>query len=224
MSNDFEFEPPDELDNSGGNYLKKAGRYHLNVLDFFNGETYKKTVIDGFSVTLEVLDGDQKKNGVCTEKGKLYYHTFFNPNPGDTEDQVRRAKQAQAAFLIATNAIGLEHLAQIRAIAAARASGEPLPKLSIDLSKCKAMQCTAYLSIYNDKLRINFDNIWHVDDAAASDIPLDAGALSLLPANLRRTPEQLQQIKDAFGPKKAGATNGSHKPAPAKSAVNLDDI
>jgi hypothetical protein len=201
----FEFDPPEEIDNSGGNMLRKGGRFHFNVLDFFNGKTYKETPINGFSVMLEVLDGDQRRDGVCYEKGKLYHHTFFSANRDDTDDQRERSKKAQAAFLIATNAIGPEHVAQLQAIAAARAAGQESPAMHIELSKCKTMQCCALLEVYNGKLKIKFDNIWHVDDPAASDIPMDAGALALLPKHIRRTPEDLAAIKEAFGGKKGNA-------------------
>ena len=227
----FEVDVPDEELSDGGNFLKADGSYHFAIHDILQDRSTKGNPLDGFTVLMEVLEGDKRHNGVCTEIGKLFNPVVWRPNLNHDQDSQERSRQQQSAFLVAANILTLEHVETVRQIKAAKRAGKEPPRLKVDLSRGVGQQVLMYVQTYDGKLKIHFSNIWHVDDPKASHIPKDEKALS---RTTRLTAEQLQAIKDAFAGKatsgNGSASNGSGATQPQQPVgagagnVDLDDL
>lgn len=218
MSTDFNFEQPDEF--GGGNFLNVTGTFHFAIDEA--GTTDKEgKMIDGIRATFTVLDGTVRDKDGCTEAKKQTTITFFNGKLNH-KDGGRFARQRQAALLVAAGVIGPEHIPAILA-----------KKLgSVDLSKLRGKQVVMSVEKGEKYMDVVGAEIHHVDDPAVRAIPKNTKALELLPAALRRKPEELQAIKDAFGGKAPGASgsgngNGSGGNAAGKQtqpALDLADL
>ena len=221
---DYEWEQPDEF--GGGNFLKTPGTYHLSILDITT-EGKDGELIDGFRVNLEVLDGTGGRDKTkCTVAGQTCNITFFNGKMTH-KDGGRFQRQKQAAFFVAANIITF---ADVPAILARKLG-------KVDLERARVQQIVATLEL-DDKgyVQVSGASVYHVDDPAASPFPKSKEALSLLPKSSRRTPDELQAIKDAFGGKASGGASQSAsgngagnqrrqtQPAAAASNVNVDDL
>ena len=198
---DFDWEQPDEF--GGDAFLNAPGTYHMTILDV-KTEDKDGAMIEGFRVDMAVLDGTQKD-----QRDKKFSATLFN-GKSSQKDGGRFARQRQAAMFVASGIIGPEHIPMLLE-----------KKLrGIDLPKMKGRQLVVTLGEqeYNDKktnekkksLNILGQSIFHVDDPNAAAFPKDMKAISILPKSLRRTAQQLEAIKDAFGRKKTDPS----KPAP----------
>jgi len=222
----FELEVPEELDTgSGGNFLKKAGTYHVCVTEISDGLAPKKksgeqSIIDGFSVAVDVLDGTVK-----SEVGKVANITFFNGKL-TSKDQGRFARAKQTAFLMACNVIDPSKRGQ---------------KIQVDLTKAVGQQLVINFEEdpeqTNDKgehyLRVAYANTYHVDDPRCEGIPKNAEALKMLPKNFRHDAAWFDQLKAKPGEASQSQSNGgggaskqreTANAGPAKSNVSFDDL
>lgn len=186
---------PEELGGSGGKYLSEAGTYHLAVNEVYDGVTAKGTSIEGFIVDFQVLDGTTEG-----QAGKMLNLAFFSPKLNHKEGAQRIALQAQTAFLIATNLIDPADLGK---------------SVEIDLSAASGSQVVAKLNLdeYNgeSRLRLNYSDVWHVDDPRAKDAVKDADSIAIIPAEHRKG-------ESSF------AAMVKPKPNVAESRISQDDL
>lgn len=210
---DYEFDAPETME--GGDALDAEGHFLFLVHEIRDGETHKGTTITGFSTVLEVLDGEEKIDGICPHKGRVFRPIIWAPKLSDDREKQERTKRAQTAFFIATNVIGPAQLDTIRAIAAARASGQTPPKMKLNLQAGVNQMIVMNVRRWKKEgeegkgdLTPHFSDIYHVDDPRAKVVAIDPAVLAFVPPELRRKPEELQAIKDAFSGKSSG------KPAP----------
>lgn len=223
----FEYEAPDEFA-SDGNYLKVGGTYHLAIIGIgIEGKDGK--MLDGFRVNFEVLDGTTRDKHGCTEAKKQTNVTFFNGKLTD-KDSGKFRRQIQTAFLVAAGIF--DSPAKVAAVKAKQAE--------VNLEEAMGRQLVATLEVSEKGyMELKGTSIYHVDDPAAASFPKNDKALALMPATLRRKPEELEAIKAAFGGAKpasnGGGGNGSGGTAPAPgvggqtvgagaTASSLDDL
>ncbi len=164
----MEFDTPETI--GGGTYLEEAGTYHFAVNEVYEGTSSKGTPIQGFTVDLQVIAGTTDG-----QEGKLLQLAFFNPNLAHKEEAQRIAKQAQAAFLIATGCLDPAKLGT---------------KVSIELAQAVGSQIIATVDVndYNDQqnIRLRYADVFHVDDPRTKRMPKDASALEIIPAESRK--------------------------------------
>jgi hypothetical protein len=222
--------------NTGGgeDRIKTPGWHHVHVM-FCDDVTKDNKPVEGLFTEFAAFGGQ--------DAGKVFTMTFFDPNeadadmPEDSKERKRHdfAKRKQTAFLVAT---GLVNESQMGS------------DVEFDSNDAVNRQCVIHLEADNQEknagkgyLQLAWDDIYHVDDPRVADLvkakklTLDAGAINLLPANLRRKPESFDLEK--LGGKKSGSTNGngnghsgngsasSKQPvasAAATSGVDLNDI
>ena len=192
----MEFDVPEEL--GGSTYLEEAGTYHFAVNEVYEGTSAKGTVIQGFTVDLQVMAGTTEG-----QEGKLLSLAFFNPNLSHKEEAQRIARQAQAAFLIATNLLDPSKLGS---------------KVSIDLSKAVGTQIIATVDVndYNGQqnLRLKFADVFHIDDPRTKRMPKDASATEIIPAENRKDESYFAPLQKKSKP----------AAAPAASRMSDDDL
>jgi len=191
----MEFDTPETI--GGGTYLEEAGTYHFAVNEVYEGTSSKGTPIQGFTVDLQVIAGTTDG-----QEGKLLQLAFFNPNLAHKEEAQRIARQAQAAFLIATGCLDPAKLGT---------------KVTVDLSQSVGSQIVATVEVndYNDQqnIRLRYADVWHVDDPRTSRMPKDASALEIIPAEMRKGASYFEPLMK----KKAAASE-------APSRISDDDL
>lgn len=196
---------PEKME-SEGNFLSEPGTYHFAVLHVDEQPTTRDgKPLDGFRVACCVLDGTAP--GQAKKEIELM---FFAPKPSD-KNGGEFSKRKIARF---ASACGILPTAQ------------PGQRVSIDLQAAAGRQFVAEVERQKDQagnetkfLQLAWANLWHVDDPAVAQVPKDAGALKLLPAELRRAPETFQQAKQAGQQKQP-----TQPQKPAAGAANLDDL
>ncbi len=201
----FEMECPEDIEGQSS-FLQEPGTYHCVVVAVDEAPTSKAGVLlEGFRVDFAVLDGT-----VANQKDKQFDVMFFKPKLTD-KNGGEFAKRKQARFALATGILP---------------RAEPGKKVTVDLQQANGRQLVVELEHQKDMqtgaptkfLQLAWANIYHVDDPAVAKVPKDKTALSLLPAELRKKP-------DDFARQPAGQGNGTPKAAkPAAAAVNLDDL
>lgn len=211
-----DFDMPDTIETGGdANRLKKEGSFHF-AIDNLDTEPVSEEgkALDGWRVSMQVLDGTVRENGVCTEKKKTIDILLFNPKlNGKDGGKWARLKQARllvAAGLVEPNATG--------------------KGVSFDPEKAGGCQICAKLQLKQEQdgsqgkfLEFAYADIFHVDDPDAKDIPKDAAALKLLPKTLRRTAESFAKAKDTNGhAAKPDAPAKHRETVPATSSVSND--
>ena len=160
--------------------------------------------MEGFRVDFAVLDGT-----VAGQKDKQFDIMFFKPKLTD-KNGGEFAKRKQARFAIATGILP---------------RSEPGKRVTVDLQKANGRQLVVELEHQKDQqtgqptkfVQLAWANIHHVDDPAVAKVPKDATALALLPAELRKNPQDFARQPDGQG-------NGKSKAAKPAPAVNLDDL
>lgn len=197
----FEYECPDDF---GGDskFLDQPGIYHLVVNEVLEGTGPSGKVIDGFCLTLEVLEGTVRNPSGCTELGKTINLTYFNPKLTE-KDGGKFTRKKQGKALIAVNQLDPNRKGQ---------------KVSINLPAAKGQQLVARFEFddYNsssDKKYLNVAgaglDIWHVDDPHAKSCPKNEKALGLIPKTLRRDEAWFGAIYERKAPTGGSAGNGS---------------
>ena len=233
----FEMEMPESTDR-GGSFLDQPGTYHFSVTavdEQPSGNDGK--LIDGFRVSCAVLAGTT--NG---QEKKEVDITFFNPKLSDvdtmnsmsttTKKQRKNngelAKKKQARFVLA---VGL--------LDGPRKGGE---RVTIDLQQAIGRQFLATMEertftkrdgSQGKSIDLHFADLWHVDDPEAAAYPKNDAALKLLPASLRKKPEQFGSSNgNGSKPVTNGTTTKPAAPAaapaaavaPAGGGVSIDDL
>lgn len=206
MSDDFEFDAPEEV-SGGGNFLAVPGTYHFQVNNVRNGQGPKGNSIAGFTAEMTVLAGTDE-----SQKDHTINLTFFNGNLNH-KDQGEFARKKQAAFFIAANAMDPNTLGQ--------------KGMKVDLSKAVGAQVIATLELDDQAsaegktfLRLAYANIYHVDDPRAKAFPRMQAAIDLIPQQLRR-PESFFEKLLTSKPKAAAATAAA---APGLTQSQLDAL
>lgn len=150
--------------------LEAEGVFHFQVKDVKVGEmAHGDKALDGFSAKLSVLEGEHS--------GKEIGINFLNGQPTH-KDGGESCNRKQAAFCIATNLLTPAQLT----------GGE----VSFNEEDARGQQVVAEMRLgkANDSgkryLELFFSNIYHVDDPRVKDVPKNAAALSIIPAELRR--------------------------------------
>ena len=221
----FEMEMPESTDR-GGSFLDQPGTYHFSVTAMDeqpSGNDGK--LIDGFRVSCAVLAGT-----TAGQEKKEVDITFFNPKLSD-KNNGEFAKKKQARFVLA---VGL--------LDGPRKGGE---RVTIDLQQAVGRQFIATMEertftkrdgSQGKSIDLHFADLWHVDDPEAAAYPKNEAALKLLPASLRKKPQQFGSSSNSgSGAGTKSTANGtSAKPAapaaaPAAAvapagAVNIDDL
>jgi len=218
----FEMEMPESTDR-GGSFLDQPGTYHFSVtaLDEQPSGNDGK-LIDGFRVSCAVLAGTT--NG---QEKKEVDITFFNPKLSD-KNNGEFAKKKQARFVLA---VGL--------LDGPRKGGE---RVTIDLQQAIGRQFLATMEertftkrdgSQGKSIDLHFADLWHVDDPEAAAYPKNDAALKLLPASLRKKPEQFGSSNgNGSKPVTNGTTTKPAAPAaapaaavaPAGGGVSIDDL
>lgn len=218
----FEMEMPESTDR-GGSFLDQPGTYHFSVTaidEHPSGNDGK--LIDGFRVSCAVLAGTT--NG---QEKKEVDITFFNPKLTD-KNNGEFAKKKQARFALA-----------VCLLDGPRKGGE---RVSIDLQQAIGRQFIATMEerkyakrdgSEGKSIDLHFADLWHVDDPEAAAYPKNEAALKLLPASLRKKPEQ---FGSSNGNGSKPATNGTPAKlaapaaapaaavAPVGGGVSIDDL
>lgn len=172
----FTYEAGGDL-STGGKFLNEPGIYQLFITSIDEQPTNRKgELIDNaaFRVDLEVLAGT-----VEGQKNKITDLLFFNPKPGD-KNEGAHAKKLLDRFFLATAMKSEAELA------------EKGKQVAIELSDLIGRQFFAKFALEKEEnsnkehLRLNFYDMWHVDDDAVKGVPRDEKALGLIDPALRR--------------------------------------
>lgn len=200
----FEFEMPESTDAGGGGFVEKPGWYHFAVLAVDEEPTARDgSLINGFAVDLDVLDGDEP-----SEKKKQIRIVLFSADLSRGEKSVEFARKRQARFCLAVDILPK-----------GRKPGEAV---QIDLQQAVGRQLVAKLQHQKDRetkektdrIELAFAELYHVDDPHVAKVAKDKAALGLLPASMRKKPT------DFGGPEAAKAA--THAAAKAKAAELVD--
>lgn len=194
----MKYSAPDSLAHGGGNWMDKAGTYHLIVTGTDETPVTKdKKPIDGFKVTVQALEGTVKDaDGNFTERDKTADLIFFNPKLNQKNEGLF-ARQKQAAFFIAT---GLMTEAQLGT------------EIDIELKDAEGRQVIAVLEekeLPNGKkgVELSFADIWHIDHPRGASFPRCQKSLALIPPAHRRDPKSFPDEEP-----KSDKGNGKSKP------------
>mgnify|MGYP001583356356 FL=1 len=201
-----------DLHGDGGNYLRDPGTYHFGILKLDTDPHDKDgTMIDGISVSLEVLAGT-----VPGTNGKKLDLTFFNGKLSN-KDKGLFARKKQACLFVACN---LMHESQF-------GKGG----VSIDDTKAKGQMIVMTVVKRKDKdgndgkyLDMNFTDCWHIDhpEVAKNKFPLNAEAIKLLTAgspSSRRDPKSFVVAGAGTGSSSNGSNGSAKSAGTAKETV-----
>jgi len=219
----MEFDAPENFDQEG-NGLREAGKYHCVVLSIEENPTNKDgKLIDNavFRASLAVLDGTTPG-----QRDKQFDLIFFAPKMTHKD----RGEMAKKKIWFFASSIGCGSIVNGRMVLDfAQAVGrQTCMDIEMQESKYKDNNGAERVS-HNPSLA--FCNVYHVDDPRVKDWPKDAAALSLLPAGLRKKPDEFAaSTKKADGNGNGGAA-GKTAPKqptpptqPAGGNLNLDDL
>lgn len=214
MSQDFELDVPDSLENESP-YLNVPGIFHLVVNDVMVGTGPKGAAIDGFTVAIEVRDGTVRDKNGCTEVSKMINLSFFRPGLND-KDGGQFARLRMSRFFLAVNAIDPMQ------------AGKPA---KVDMERIKGQNFVArFEHNTNDGktfLRVAGADTWHIDDPHAKSCPKEQASLKLIPAELRHTEDWFEKYVYKKEQKKqsSASPSASQATAPAREAVtSADDL
>lgn len=215
-------------DSTGGatGRVSTPGWYHMSVvLADINDD--KGMPINGWRAQFSPLEGP--------EASKSFEMRFFHPRLQDKEAAQKWAARKQTAFLVACGFMSESQLAS---------------DVEWDTDDAPGRQVVMHLEPDDqeankgkDFLQLAWADILHVDDPRVADlvkagkVSMNAGALKLLPANLRRKPESFD-LEKLTGRKHTGngsngssSSNGSNgngsgnqQPVGAGAGVDISDL
>jgi len=217
----MEFDAPENFDQEG-NGLREPGKYHCVVLAIDENPTNRDgKLIDNavFRASLAVLDGTTPG-----QKDKQFDLIFFAPKMTHKD----RGEMAKKKIWFFASSIGCGAIVDGKMVLDFAAAVGRQTCMDIEMQESKYKDASgAEKTSHNPSLV--FCNVYHVDDPRVKDWPKDAAAMSLLPAGLRKKPEEFATKK----PDANGGGNTAGKTAPkqpttpmqqAAGSLNLDDL
>lgn len=202
----MEFEAPENIDNTGGNFLDTEGTFHTVVTEIKEGEGQNGNPMDGITVYMDVLAGTVEG---CARQTTI--QSLFAPNLTESPENQERSKKALAAFFIATGTLVPSQLGKPVKVPVQDAVGKQLVVKLV--RKMNKNDQTGKYDVPSKFLKINFHDIYHVDDPDVASIPKNEDAMSMIPGTDRHTPDWF-----AFKAKKAA------KPTPVEAASEQVDV
>lgn len=189
----------------GGGHIRKPGMYHFLVDEVKEGLSSKDKPMNGMTLMLTCLAGtvdgceDQKANIVLWD-------------PKDEDDRV--AVRAFTNFFLAANVLQPEQLGtEVEVDENATVQAQVIMRLACQQ---KVDSNGNWVDDPDGGVKLNFSDIFHVDDPAVADIPKNADAIGLIdPAH--------RHDADWFSYKKKKGSAGSVKQEKA-AAFDASDI
>ena len=174
-------EQPDTMEASGGKYVDKPGLYHAVISDVDENPTTRDgQALDGVQLNVTILAGTH-----ADQVGRSIDVMMWNPRRDDEQKKQDGAKRVQTAWALATCLIG-----QFQA--GAKAVIEPKDSIGRQIVlKLRNQQKQNDAGKWEDvegKVQLSWADIFHVDDpwVEKNAVPLDASAIALIPAALRK--------------------------------------
>jgi len=183
-----------DLDNNGDR-LDVEGYFHVYVKDVRDGMPHNKDdAIEGFSVNMQVIDGEQdgKQQGTTLRDGQETH-----------KDGGEFCRKFQAAFCVATNLLTPAQLNGGDVSYDEQAATNHQLIIKTKLGKPDA----------NNKRWLDIDGVgfYHVDDPRVADVPKSQAALAQIDPAFRRPAEYFAPL---LGDKKGGAKTSAPKQEP----------
>jgi hypothetical protein len=174
--------------------LDAEGEFHGYVKDVRSDmDRYKDTAIEGYSVILQVLEGEQagKSIGVCLRDGQPTH-----------KDGGEFCAKVQSAFCVATNVLTPAQLD------GGQVSYDEQNALNHQL--CFKIKKGKPQSDGKQYLDLDGLHIFHVDDPRCAEYKKNAAAIQQIPPTFRKTPDFFEPLL----PKKKGTASPEKKPEP----------
>lgn len=179
----------------GGDFLTTPGTYHLLIDRMRVGLNVKDEPLDGTTVEVTVLDGDVQ--GQAKKKANL---TLWDIKLDKPVEEQHVAVRCLTNFYLASNVLQPADLGKEVDIKPEDAESHQV------VIKLQYAQKKENGNWVEDRkfLRINFSDVYHVDDPAVASVPKDGSALKVIDPKYRHKPEWF-----AFKEKKAPGSNGN---------------
>jgi hypothetical protein len=192
----------------GGDFLTAPGTYHLLIDQVKAGLNIKDEPMDGTTVEATVLDGD-----VAGQAKKKINLTLWDIKMDKPVEEQAVTVRCLTNFFLAANVLQPEQLGQEVDI---KPEDSESHQLVVKLQYAQKKENGKWVE---DKkfLRINFSDVFHVDDPEVANVPKDQSALKVIDPKYRHDAAWF-----AFKEKKgigAGSTSGS---SGAKKAGDSD--
>jgi len=212
----MEFDAPENFDQEG-NGLREPGKYHCVVLAIDENPTNRDgKLIDNavFRASLAVLDGTTPG-----QKDKQFDLIFFAPKMTHKD----RGEMAKKKIWFFASSIGCGAIVDGKMVLDFAAAVGRQTCMDIEMQESKYKDASgAEKTSHNPSLV--FCNVYHVDDPRVKDWPKDAAAMSLLPAGLRKKPEEFSAKKPEQAKPATTTQQATAKPDLSQSPLNLDDL
>jgi hypothetical protein len=207
-------EQPETLEGTGGKYVDKPGLYHAVVIGVDeNPASQAGEALNGVMVSVSILAGTNPD-----QKDKIIDIMMWNPRPDDDDKAKDRARKVQTAFCLATCLIGQFQPGVKTTVEPTEAIGRQVV-LKLRHRQKKDEATGKYVD--TDRIELSFSDIYHIDHewAGKNNVPLDANALGLIPASLRKIAKPAPSLADvASSAAPAAAVSGS------AAAVDVGDV
>lgn len=199
----------DEL-TGGGDFLNVPGTYHLLIDRMRVGLSIKDEPMDGTTVECTVLDGD-----VAGQAGKKINLTLWDIKMDRPIEDQSVTVRCLTNFFLATNVLQPKDLGEEVDIKPEESESH---QAVIKLQYAQKKENGHYVE---DRkfLRINFSDVFHVDDPAAASVPKDATALKVIDPKYRHDAAWF-----AFKEKKSPGSSNSKAAAGAASGGAASDF
>jgi hypothetical protein len=179
-----------DFQTGGGKFLSEPGTYHLMIADVTENPVDKHGKLmsnAAFRATMSTMAGT-----VEGQEDKIVNLTWWHPTPGDDKADFDVKKIDR--FLLATDLIK---------------AGDKESQVEIDVKKAIGRHVVVRLQKPKDSefLKMNYADIFHIDDPEAASCPKKESVLKLIPASHRKI---------------GGKPAGPPKPGPAQDIASLD--
>lgn len=192
----------------GGDFLNLPGTYHLLIDQMHVGMTVKDEPNDGTAVECTVLDGDVQ--GQAKKKVSV---TLWDIKMDKPVEEQHVTVRCLTNFYLAANVLQPEELGKEVDIKPEEAESHQV------VIKLQYAQKKENGNWVEDRkfLRINFSDVYHVDDPAVANVPKDASALKVIDPKYRHNAAWF-----SFKEKKSPGGNGSNVAAGSASGAASD--
>lgn len=192
----------DEL-TGGGDFLNTPGTYHLLIDRIRVGLNTRDEPLDGSTVEYTVLDGD-----VQGQSGKKGHVTLWDIKMDKPIEDQGVTVRCLTNFFLAANVLQPKDLGEEVDIKPEESESQ---QVVMKLQYAQKKENGQYVE---DRkfLRINFSDIFHVDDPAVANVPKDANALKVIDPKYRHDADWF-----AFKEKKSPGSSNSKATAGAAS-------